>query len=51
MSTFATNTPYRNVPTIEWIATRASGVWKPRIVTQWKKTGSVQTNARRPDQR
>ena len=39
-----------NEPAIEWIATRALGVWKPSIVTQWKKTGSVQRTARRPDQ-
>ena len=40
-----------NEPAIEWIATRASGVWKPSIVTQWKKTGSVSRSASRPDQR
>ena len=40
-----------NEPAIEWIATRASGVLKPSIVTQWKKTGSVKRNASRPDQR
>src|SRR5918994_3652696 len=38
-------------PATEWTATRASGVLKPSIVTQWKKTGIVRSTARRPDHR
>jgi hypothetical protein len=49
-SSFAASTPYTNDPAIECTATRASGVRKPSIVTQWKKTGSVKSTARRPDQ-
>jgi hypothetical protein len=34
-----------------WIATRTFVVWKPRMKTQWKKTGIVHRIASRPDQR
>ena len=33
---------------MEWTATRASVVWKPRIVTQWNTIGSVTSTASRP---
>src|SRR5213593_2596786 len=48
---FAAKTPYTIEPAIEWTRTRVFGCWKPRMNTQWNKTGSVQRNASRPDQR
>ena len=40
-----------NEPATECTATRRVVVWKPRIVTQWKTTGSVNRIASRPLQR
>ena len=50
-SILATKIAYTRVRATEWIATRAFGVWKPRMKTQWKKTGIVQRIASRPDHR
>src|SRR4051812_18753705 len=40
-----------NEPATECTATRAVVVWKPRMVMQWKTTGSVKRIASRPLQR